>query len=94
MEIATYVSRPSKVEASPPLTPDNRDEVWRWIAGQGGWAKVMPDGYEKGLVVRTVSGLLVDVRYGERVLRNPSHHEPDFWPVAPEVFAAKYEEQV
>jgi hypothetical protein len=91
LEIELYVSRPTTVEASEPLTPENRDDVWKWVSSKGGWARVLPNGYERGLVLRTVSGSEVDVRYGERVLRNPHHRDPDFWPCAPGVFEAKYD---
>jgi hypothetical protein len=91
VEIQRYVSRPTGVEASEPLTPANVDEIWKWISSNGGWAQVLPPGYERGLVVETVSGTKVDVPYGARVLLNPAHRRPDFWPCDPEVFDAKYE---
>lgn len=91
MEPTKYVSRPTEVLASEPLTPDNREAIWKWIATNGGWAVVLPDGYEKGLVLRTVSGAEIDVVYGERVLWNPAAAKVDFWPIAPEQFEAKYE---
>lgn len=91
MEPQPYLSRPTEVLASEPLAPDNRDEIWKWVSSKGGWARVMPDGYTTGLVLRTVSGAEVEVRYGERVLQNPDNARPDFWSCDPAVFDIKYE---
>lgn len=91
MEPQRYQSRPSEVWASEPLTPENRDEVWKWLARSGCWAQVLPDGYEYGLYIQTVQGTKVPVMYGNRVLFNPLHDRPDFWPIDPAVFEAKYE---
>lgn len=91
MEAQRYLSRPTMVWASEPLTPDNRDDVWKWISSNGGWAQILPDGYEYGLYIQVIQGTKIPVHFGYRVLFNPLASKPDFWPIEPTVFEAKYE---
>lgn len=93
MEVSVYVSRPTEVFATEPVTPDNREAIWKWISRNGGYARIYPDGYHAALVLRTRSGAEIDVKYGERVLFDMASSDPDFWPIAPENFAKKYDEQ-
>jgi hypothetical protein len=84
-----YVSKPTTVHASDPVTPDNREEVLAWVLAWGGHGKLTAPGMEALITIdNPMHGFLV-VREGDRVMYN-ALLGGDFYPNAPETFDARW----
>lgn len=84
-----FVSKPTTVHASDPVTMENRAEVLAWVQRWGGHGKLTAPGMEALITIDHPASGFLTIREGDRVLHN-AQLGGDFYPCVPETFDARW----